>query len=54
VDGGDLEAAYVLSPGRYFVVSAKVNREYCEVLEKTTAEAATAEPSGAIMITVQE
>lgn len=54
VDSGDLADGYVLSPGRYFIAPASVNRGDCESLSKTRAEAAKPEPANAITVVIPE
>jgi len=54
VDSGSIQDAYELSPGRYFVVTARVNREDCDALAKSAAEAASAEPRNALEVVVSE
>lgn len=54
VDGGDLTDGYLLSPGRYFITPAKVNREGCDSLKRTAAEADGSGPSDAIMVVIPE
>lgn len=52
VDFGDINDGYALSPGTYLVTPARVNRQSCALLRITLAQALTAEPHDAIMVTI--
>jgi len=54
VDSNDLQSSYVLSPGRFFIVPAHVQRQTCESLSKTLEEARQVKPEKAIMMVIPE
>jgi hypothetical protein len=54
VDSGVLTDGYVLSPGRYFVTPARVNRRSCDSLKRTAAKADGRGPSDAVVVVIPE